>query len=80
LFTSKFGIEIEFTGITRGKAAEVIAEYFSSSSVRRAYDSYDTQLIAAPDGRVWKIVSDASIESQRKQGRRTISAQTEYRV
>lgn len=28
--TQKFGIEIELTGITRKKAADVIAEYFGT--------------------------------------------------
>ena len=30
--TQKFGIEIEMTGITREKAAKVIAEYFGTES------------------------------------------------
>ncbi len=30
--TQKFGIEIELTGITRERAAEVIAEYFGTES------------------------------------------------
>ena len=30
--TQRFGIEIEMTGITRKKAAEVIAEYFGTES------------------------------------------------
>lgn len=31
MLKTKFGIEIEFTGITRRKAAEVIAEYFHTA-------------------------------------------------
>jgi hypothetical protein len=31
MFNNKFGIEIEFTGITRNKAASVIAGYIGRS-------------------------------------------------
>lgn len=79
MFSNKFGIEIEFTGITRGKAAEVAAEYFGSN-VSRTHDGYDTHCIAMADGRAWKILSDASINCQRKDGRRTVSAGRDYSV
>jgi hypothetical protein len=79
MFSNKFGIEIEFTGITRSKAAETVAEYFSSN-VRRTHDGYDTHCIAMADGRTWKIVSDASINCQRKDGSRTVSAGRDYSV
>ena len=52
MFKAKFGIEIEFTGITREKAAGVAAEHFSGTVIR-TYDSYDTYKIKAEDGRVW---------------------------
>lgn len=63
--TQKFGIEIEMTGITRERAAKVIAGYFGTASSYRggvygAYEAADRQ------GRTWKVVSDASIICQRK--------------
>ena len=41
MFTTNFGIEIEMTGITRAKAAEVLAEHLSRTP-ERTYDYYDT--------------------------------------
>lgn len=73
----RFGIEIEMTGITRAKAAEVAAAYFGtqSSYIGRGYDAY-----AALDGqgRQWKFMSDGSIATERKEGERRISAGSEY--
>ena len=79
MFNHKFGIEIEFTGITRKQAAEAAAEYFGAS-VRTLGDYYGTHQITADDGRIWKFMSDASISCQRKDGRRIISAGDDYSV
>jgi len=68
MFNHKFGIEIEFTGITREKAAKVVAA-FLGGTVSNIGDYYDTKKITAPDGRVWKIMSDGSINCQQKYGR-----------
>ncbi|NBI93183.1 amidoligase, partial [Lachnospiraceae bacterium] len=58
--TQRFGIEIEMTGITRKKAAEVIAEYFGIESFYlgtyyKTYGAKDRQ------GRTWKATYDSSI-------------------
>jgi hypothetical protein len=79
LFSHKFGIEIEFTGITRKKAAEAAADYFGVEFQAR-HDNYDSYIIRAADGRLWTFMSDGSIESQRKNGRQIISANGDYRV
>jgi hypothetical protein len=79
VFTHKFGIEIEFTGITRIKAAEVATAYFNGSS-RTDRDYYQSIYVTAPDGRQWRFMSDASILCQRKDGRRVISAGGDYSV
>ena len=42
MFTSKFGIEIEFTGITRNEAAKVAADYLGGT-VTHTGDYYDTK-------------------------------------
>ena len=73
------GIEIELTGITRNKAARVIKEHLDGELVRVG-DYYDTYKIIAPDLRVWKIVYDGSIRTQKKiEGRKT-SAGKNYSV
>ena len=79
MFTNHFGIEIEFTGITRRQAADVAAQYLGGT-VSVSGDYYGTHRVTAPDGRVWKFMSDGSIDCQRKDGRRTISANSSYSV
>lgn len=76
--TQRFGIEIEMTGITRKKAAEVIAEYFGTESFYlgtyyKTYGAKDRQ------GRTWKATYDSSITAQKKSGGRTVQAADEYK-
>jgi hypothetical protein len=73
------GVEIEMTGITREKAAEITSN-FLGGSVERTYDSYDTYKVTAPDRRVWKIMSDASIKTMKKEKGRLESADRSYSV
>lgn len=65
--SQKFGIEIEMTGITRAKAAQIIAGHFGTyaTHVGGVYDSYTVQ---SDDTRTWKIVSDASIACESSRG------------
>lgn len=61
----KFGIEIELTGLTRQKAAEVIAKYLGSScqydgGYYEEYSVYDNQ------GRKWKVMYDSSIVARKR--------------
>lgn len=56
----RFGIEIEFTGMTRNNAARVIAKYFGTQE-RYAGSVYDTYEIRDSQNRIWKVVRDASI-------------------
>lgn len=75
----KFGIEIEFTGITREEAARVAAELLQGTySEGGTY--YDAKKVTAPDGRVWKFMYDGSINCQSKESGRKISAGREYSV
>ena len=67
----RFGIEIEMTGITREKAAEVTAQYFGTSS-QYLGTYYDTYAALDPEGRQWKFMSDSSITPQRKENGRII--------
>ena len=77
MFTSKFGIEIEFTGLSRSEAAGVVATYLSGS-IFCAHDYYDSYIITAPDGRDWKIMFDSSISCRKRVDRRIVSAGSEY--
>lgn len=60
-----FGIEIEMTGLTRSRAAEVLAEYFG---ITKEYEGtyYDAYYARDSEGRKWKVISDASLGCQRK--------------
>jgi len=79
MFGHRFGIEIEFTGITRTTAAKVIADYLGGS-VTNIGDSYDTKKITAPDGRVWKVMSDGSIKCKKKERGQKVPATRDYSV
>lgn len=60
--TQTIGTEIEFTGITREKAANVVAKFFGTRAfhVGTCYDKYS---VADNDGRHWTIMSDSSIRA-----------------
>nr|WP_308627836.1 amidoligase family protein [uncultured Eisenbergiella sp.] len=75
----RFGIEIEMTGITRQKAAQVCAAYFGTSSSYTG-SGYDTYAALDSQGRQWKFMSDASITAQRKEGRNKVSASRDYQT
>lgn len=75
----RFGIEIEMTGITRQRAAQVVAEYFNTRSTYLG-TYYDTYAALDSSGRQWKFMSDASIQSQRKEGQYKIPASSEYQT
>jgi hypothetical protein len=80
MLNTRFGIEIEFTGITRDDAAEVAAGYLGGYTCD-AGDYYGTKIVTAPDGRVWKFMSDASISCSRKDAtRRKVPAGSDYSV
>ena len=76
--TTKFGVEIEFTGITRRRAAEVAAEFFGGTIAH--FSSYDRYTTTDHSGRTWTFMSDASIYPKRKENGRKIGAGDEYKV
>ena len=70
---ARFGIEIEFTGITREQAAQTAREYLGGT--------LRGNNVIAPDGRVWKFVYDGSITPQRKErGQRVEIDNDDYKV
>ncbi|MCD8197534.1 MAG: amidoligase family protein [Lachnospiraceae bacterium] len=73
----RFGIEVEMTGITRRRAAEVAADYFGTEITHiGAY--YDTYAAIDSQGRQWKFMSDSSIREERREGRQRVAADAEY--
>lgn len=79
MFSNKFGIEIEFTGITRNKAARIAAGHLHGT-ITANHDHYDSYSVKSSDNRVWKFMSDASIHCQKKQERETVPATSKYSV
>ena len=73
-----FGIEIELTGITREDAAKTIAAYYGTTS-GYAGTSYDTYTATDTKGRTWKAMSDSSIRAEKKTGKRTVAAGSDYK-
>ncbi len=72
--TQTFGIEIEMNHITRQRAAQVVAETLGErATFRHTGGAYDAWEVTAPDGRRWKLVSDASIAGPRDQGTEFVS-------
>lgn len=79
MLNARFGIEIEFTGITRRKASEVVAKFFNTE-VREVGTYYDTKEVRQADGKKWKVMYDGSIRCQKKVNGRIESADRYYSV
>ena len=61
----RWGLELEFTGITRRQAAEVLAAYFGNPPISEG-TYYDKYSVADDEGRKWTVMSDGSITCQQK--------------
>lgn len=77
LKNQKFGVEVEFTGITRAMAAKAVAEVLNSTVTGPDSTCYHTRKIKDNKRRVWKIMRDSSITPVKKTGNDPID---EYRV
>ena len=75
----RFGIEVELTGITRQRASEVAAAYLGGQN---DYIGTHYQTYSASDrqGRLWKFTRDASIKPEKKNGRRYVRADDDYKT
>lgn len=60
----RFGIELEFTGMTRERAARKIQEVLGGT-VHNTGSAHQGWYVQAPDGRKWKVMGDASIHTER---------------
>lgn len=72
-----FGIEIELTGITRERAAEVIATYFGTRS-RHVGGGYDSYTATDRKGRIWRAMTDGSIDTKKRVNGVLIGAGRDY--
>lgn len=79
MLNAKFGIEIEFTGITREKAAKVAAKFLEGEYIEGG-TYYDVKKVKAPDGRIWEFVYDGSIRTQVSRSGRRVNANRDYSV
>ncbi len=63
----RFGIEVEFTGITRATAIKEVAKVIGGYTT---YDggTYNSYSARSEDGRKWKVVSDASVQPEDSRG------------
>lgn len=73
-----FGVEVEMTGITREKAARLVAGVLGTTPSHPESNCYHTRTIADQAARKWKIMRDSSIAPIRNDD--TIEPLDEYRV
>jgi hypothetical protein len=76
---TKYGIEIEMTGITRKQAAQV-ASGVIGGAIRREGGNYDTYSVTDNQNRSWSFLRDASITCERKVNGNVQSADGSYSV
>ena len=72
-----YGVEVEFTGISRKMAADAVAEIIGTAASRPDHTCYQTRTIQDSQGRKWKVMRDSSINPIRKVGTENMD---EYRV
>jgi len=61
-----YGIEIEMTGITREAAAKALAAHFGTTQRYIAGSYYGVWEVEDTEGKIWKLMSDASIKKERR--------------
>lgn len=73
-----FGVEVEMTGITREKAATIVAEILGTTPSGPDGTCYHTRTITDQAARKWKIMRDSSITPMRNDG--SSESMDQYRV
>ena len=73
----RFGVEVEFTGITREMAAKAVQEVVGGTISGPRRDAYYTRTIKDSQRRTWKVVRDSSISPKMNVGS---ANPDEYRV
>ncbi len=79
MLNTQFGIEVEFTGITRKVAAQKIADFLGGRVETRA-TLHTTYKVITRDGREWQLVYDGSLKCQKKVNGEIKSADADYSV
>lgn len=79
MLDTRFGVEIEMTGLSRREAAMVVKKTIDGEMEHTA-GPYDEYTVKARDGRVWKIVRDGSIRCQKKENGTIVSANDYHSV
>lgn len=76
-----FGVEVEMTGITREQAACALAKYFGTIAYHTG-GVYDAWTVRDSEGKEWKLMSDSSIQAERKTqtGYTSNNVSSSYRV
>ena len=74
----KFGVEIEFTGITRRKAAGIVAKVLGCEVGIASSNVYKTRTMIDSQGRSWKVMRDSSIEPMSRSGNATDEYRCEF--
>ncbi|WP_419885687.1 amidoligase family protein [Paenibacillus sp. B-A-8] len=74
-----FGVEIEFSGITRHQAAKILVQYFGTTFVK--YGGWNNEEFHIPDqqGRIFKIVMDGSVDALCREGNTDVPGTDEYK-
>lgn len=78
LKNQRFGVEVEMTGITREKAAKLVAKVLGGFVGNAEHNCYMTRKITDNQYRTWKVMRDSSIDPERNDG--TADYSDEYRV
>lgn len=73
----RFGVEVEFTGITREMAAKAVQEVVGGTISGPRRDAYYTRTIKDSQRRTWKVMRDSSISPKMNVGS---ANPDEYRV
>ncbi|GAA3403444.1 amidoligase family protein [Paenibacillus hodogayensis] len=74
-----FGVEVEFSGITCERAAQVLVEVFDTTFAR--FGGWDNEEFHIPDpqDRIWKVEKDGSVDAVRKEGKTVVLATDNYK-
>lgn len=75
---TNFGIEIEFTGISRDMAADVLKACLPMSSKKHVGGLYDKYCVEDNQHRKWQIMRDGSLLTERKTRTSIVGASDDY--
>ncbi|MFC5528387.1 amidoligase family protein [Cohnella yongneupensis] len=72
------GVEIEFSGITRFEATQVLVDYFGTTYVK--FGGWNEEYhVPDPKDRIWQLINDGSVDAQKKVGNTVVPGTEEYK-